>query len=742
MATMSKKVTAFILVMLMMIGSMPGLFTAGEGKANAADTNPAVTSVSISPSTASIAQGETKQLTPSVTVENGAAQTVTWTSSDSNTKVTVDANGLVSAAADAAPGDYTITATSTVDPSKTGTATITVKAAPPPAGYAQVLTKYKSIYNGNVIYENNLVTKYIYSDGTTLHETTTVPASAKWVTAASIFDEANASYSRETVYAYSDGDQIFSVSNPLTIPANARWATISEFKIAYQSPGTPDSVVPKIDGQQYNYSMDGVNALNGDSIPADAVWGTLASFKGMWSINTMQENFQNYELSAEVTSVSVSPTTASVVQGATRQLTATVIVVGGAAQMVTWTSSDSKVTVDANGLVTVAENAAPGNYTITATSTFNASKTGMATIAVTPPPSGDGGGGSPTPASPVTPPPSGGGGSGSPTPTSPVTSTDGTLTLPTDQAGEVSFENKVTISIPTGATSKELKLTIEKVLETAPLLTNKDVLASPVYEILKNFSENFNKPVTLTFAYDSTKLNGDQTVAVFYFDETKKEWVEVTGGAVNGGLITVEVNHFTKYAVFAVGKTAEVPKENNITLSDISGHWAEANIKKAVSGGIVEGYPDETFKPNHTVTRAEFAVMLMNALKPEGAGTELSFTDTTKIGSWAQKAVAQAVQAGVIKGYEDGSFRPNALISRTEMAAMIAHAMGHSTETNTATGFADDMAIPAWAKDSVAYVKQSGIMQGKGNNQFAPQDHATRAEAVTVLLKMLEQMSM
>ncbi|MBB6670415.1 S-layer homology domain-containing protein [Cohnella nanjingensis] len=60
-------------------------------------------------------------------------------------------------------------------------------------------------------------------------------------------------------------------------------------------------------------------------------------------------------------------------------------------------------------------------------------------------------------------------------------------------------------------------------------------------------------------------------------------------------------------------------------------------------------------------------------------------------------------------------------------------------EANAATGFADDKDIPVWAKASVAIVQQAEIVQGKGGNRFAPQDHATRAEAVTVLLKLLAQ---
>ncbi|QJD86606.1 S-layer homology domain-containing protein [Cohnella herbarum] len=348
-------------------------------------------------------------------------------------------------------------------------------------------------------------------------------------------------------------------------------------------------------------------------------------------------------------------------------------------------------------------------------------------------------------APPVTPTPSSGGGGGSST----VTSKDGKLTLPVGKAGEVSLNNEIEIAIPANASKKQLELTIEKVLSTQGLLSNKEILASSVYEILKNFTENFDKPVTITISFDPSKLKSGQTVAIFYYDEVKKTWVKVEGGKISKDRISADVNHFTKFAALVVDEKTGLPVSEQSTepttkpateevkFSDIAGHWAEASIKQAVYGGIVKGYANGTFKPNATVTRAEFAVMLMNALKPQGNGAELKFTDNATIGAWAKNAVAQGVQAGIIKGGNDGSFRPNAEVTRAEMAVMIANALGKSSEANATTGFADDKDIPAWAKGSVAIAKQAGIVQGKSGNKFAPQDNATRAEAVTVLLKML-----
>ncbi|WP_195724280.1 S-layer homology domain-containing protein [Paenibacillus monticola] len=329
-----------------------------------------------------------------------------------------------------------------------------------------------------------------------------------------------------------------------------------------------------------------------------------------------------------------------------------------------------------------------------------------------------------------------------------VTSTNGNLTLPVNQSGEVSFEDAVKISIPVGAINKELILSIHKVLDTQILFANKEILLSPVYEITKNFAEDFSKPITMNFTFDSTLVRSNQKAAVFYYDEVKKAWVEVAGGKIEGNHIIVEVNHFGKYAVLSVNEVTGLPVSEPVTdtttvmnFSDVTGHWAEVSIQQALSMGMVKGYTDGTFQPNHTVTRAEFAVMLMNVLKPQGAGADLTFTDTATIGAWAQTAVAQAVQTGMITGYEDGGFRPNTEITRAEMAVILAKALGESTEVKLTTSFADDKEIPVWAKAGVDFVKQAGIVQGKGDNEFAPQDSATRAEAVTVLLKLLAQRS-
>lgn len=195
----------------------------------------------------------------------------------------------------------------------------------------------------------------------------------------------------------------------------------------------------------------------------------------------------------------------------------------------------------------------------------------------------------------------------------------------------------------------------------------------------------------------------------------------------------------------SVPSVPETPTEEVIppvngaeSFADTKNHWAEAAIKEAVAAGIVKGYPDGTFKPNHTVSRAEFAVILIRALKDESEGASLAFGDNAQIAAWAEESIARAIKAGIITGYPDGTFRPSANITRTEMVAMIAKAIGLTMETGLETSFADNGDIPVWARGAVKAVFEKGLIQGRTGNKFAPNETATRAEAVTVISKMLK----
>ncbi|MDH6372188.1 hypothetical protein M2444_004001 [Paenibacillus sp. PastF-3] len=129
--------------------------------------------------------------------------------------------------------------------------------------------------------------------------------------------------------------------------------------------------------------------------------------------------------------------------------------------------------------------------------------------------------------------------------------------------------------------------------DTKDLLSDRQVLISPVSEVLKNATNNFTKSVTLTFVFDEAGLKKAQRPVEFYYDEMKKEWLQIDGGEVDGNKITVGVDYFTKFAVMAVSKEKEQSGSDQPTFSDITGHWAASEIIEAAQSEIVNGYVNE-----------------------------------------------------------------------------------------------------------------------------------------------------
>lgn len=171
--------------------------------------------------------------------------------------------------------------------------------------------------------------------------------------------------------------------------------------------------------------------------------------------------------------------------------------------------------------------------------------------------------------------------------------------------------------------------------------------------------------------------------------------------------------------------------------TDISGHWAEKVITQWQEKGLISGYEDGTFKPDNSVTRAEFVIMLNKALGFAEKGN-VTFSDVSA-NAWYYDAVAVAVEAGYCAGYEDGTFKPNATITRAEAAVMIAKAKELTANTEAADKFADVSNIPVWAKGFIGAVSVAGFMTGRPDGTFDASNTITRAEAVSSLNRAMEK---
>ena len=181
------------------------------------------------------------------------------------------------------------------------------------------------------------------------------------------------------------------------------------------------------------------------------------------------------------------------------------------------------------------------------------------------------------------------------------------------------------------------------------------------------------------------------------------------------------------------------------TFNDISNHWAKADIELLASKLVVNGTTDTLFAPESNITRAEFAALLVRSLGLAPDTAAAAFTDV-KAGDWYAGAIGAAVQAKLVQGFQDQSFKPNDTITREQMAVMISRAISAAgTTSDTATGqaqllaaFQDQADISSWAQGAVAEAVQANIITGMTSASFVPAAKASRAQAVVMLSRLLK----
>ena len=227
-------------------------------------------------------------------------------------------------------------------------------------------------------------------------------------------------------------------------------------------------------------------------------------------------------------------------------------------------------------------------------------------------------------------------------------------------------------------------------------------------------------------------------------------------GSIDTGytLDTILMDYIKEELNGVIGEKYAEP-DGRITIknfSDIDNSGYREGIEKAAAKGIINGYADGTFKPNAQVTRAQFITMLYRVAGspeveiPEGkTEIELGFTDADTISDEYKMAVAWGVQNGIIKGYEDDTFRPNQAISRAQMATMLYRYLtledvwgAAPDELKKAYDFTDKDDIAAPFVEAVNYMANMEFIKGFGDGHFGPNETVTRGQAATVFARIFD----
>ena len=178
------------------------------------------------------------------------------------------------------------------------------------------------------------------------------------------------------------------------------------------------------------------------------------------------------------------------------------------------------------------------------------------------------------------------------------------------------------------------------------------------------------------------------------------------------------------------------PQTYASVANDLNGHWCRTEIETFLNKGLVRGYPDGRFRPDATVTRAEFIRMVNSAFGFVREGTK-TFTDVSS-DDWYSADLAAAARTGWFSGMPDGSAMPEATITRQEAAKLLVSMLGES-RPGSFVMFTDGQQVADWARDYVETAGALGMIEGFPDGTFRPARALTRAETVKMLSNIAPQ---
>lgn len=168
--------------------------------------------------------------------------------------------------------------------------------------------------------------------------------------------------------------------------------------------------------------------------------------------------------------------------------------------------------------------------------------------------------------------------------------------------------------------------------------------------------------------------------------------------------------------------------------------WAKTAISELHTKGIVSGDENGYFNPNNSVTREQFIKMIVTAMNLVDENAKCGFDDVLP-GAWYYKYIASAYNAGIVNGISESEFGVGAEITRQDMAVMCFNAAkkydllsSYDAEFN----FADSTDIAEYAREAVGVLVNNGIINGIGDNMFAPRQTASRAQSAVIIYNLLK----
>lgn len=172
-----------------------------------------------------------------------------------------------------------------------------------------------------------------------------------------------------------------------------------------------------------------------------------------------------------------------------------------------------------------------------------------------------------------------------------------------------------------------------------------------------------------------------------------------------------------------------------LAYSDTSEHWASDTIDKFSEYKVINGYTDGTFKPDDNMTRAEFIVVI-NRILGLTKESQKYIPDISRQ-DYFYSDVRKAVEAGIVKGDENGYIKPYDNITREEAVVILSRAFKVQEASSTKNDFADKEDISIWAKREMESFANKNYINGYLDNTIKPKNNISRAEALTIISRII-----
>ena len=245
---------------------------------------------------------------------------------------------------------------------------------------------------------------------------------------------------------------------------------------------------------------------------------------------------------------------------------------------------------------------------------------------------------------------------------------------------------------------------------------------------------------TMTLTAPLGTENAGLWANLYHFNESANKMTFETAAPIGSdGRVSLALSHASQYAIVIDDHNHGVV---TLPFTDVSdSDWFYDPVCYVYSQGLMTGTSATTFEPNTSLSRA-MLVAVLHRLEGSPAASGSDFTDVAD-GDWYAQAVNWAASVGVVNGFDDGTFQPNAAITREQMAAILRNYAAYKGMDVTAVGdlsaYTDAASVSDWAKDSVEWAVGSGLLGGYEDSTLQPQGLSTRAQVAAVLERYLTQ---